>query len=59
VKETFLPIGRLREEFNKLYEYLEALDSPIVFSHNDLLLGNVISPANGALKGVEGVAAKK
>ncbi|EDX01894.2 ethanolamine kinase [Drosophila yakuba] len=42
VKETFLPIGRLREEFNKLYEYLEALDSPIVFSHNDLLLGNVI-----------------
>ncbi|XP_016998602.2 ethanolamine kinase [Drosophila takahashii] len=42
VKETFLPIGRLREEFNKLYEYLEALNSPIVFSHNDLLLGNVI-----------------
>lgn len=42
MKETFLPIGRLREEFNKLYEYLEALDSPIVFSHNDLLLGNVI-----------------
>ncbi|XP_016976738.1 ethanolamine kinase isoform X1 [Drosophila rhopaloa] len=42
VKETFLPISRLREEFNKLYEYLEALDSPIVFSHNDLLLGNVI-----------------
>ncbi|KAH8341771.1 hypothetical protein KR067_001827 [Drosophila pandora] len=42
VKDTFLPIARLREEFNKLYEYLEALDSPIVFSHNDLLLGNVI-----------------
>ncbi|KAH8409192.1 hypothetical protein KR009_010213 [Drosophila setifemur] len=42
VKGTFLPIGRLREEFNKLYEYLVALDSPIVFSHNDLLLGNVI-----------------
>ncbi|XP_017063789.1 ethanolamine kinase [Drosophila eugracilis] len=46
VKETFLPIGRLREEFNKLYEYLEALDSPIVFSHNDLLLGNVIYTQN-------------
>ncbi|XP_034472910.1 ethanolamine kinase [Drosophila innubila] len=42
VKGTFLPIGRLREEFNNLYKYLEALESPIVFSHNDLLLGNVI-----------------
>ncbi|XP_017062291.1 ethanolamine kinase [Drosophila ficusphila] len=42
VKDTFLPIGRLREEFNTLYKYLEALDSPIVFSHNDLLLGNVV-----------------
>ncbi|KAH8362067.1 hypothetical protein KR200_001774 [Drosophila serrata] len=42
VKGTFLPISRLRDEFNKLYEYLEALDSPIVFSHNDLLLGNVV-----------------
>ncbi|KAH8280755.1 hypothetical protein KR054_009758 [Drosophila jambulina] len=42
VKGTFLPICRLRDEFNKLYEYLEALDSPIVFSHNDLLLGNVV-----------------
>ncbi|XP_017034923.1 ethanolamine kinase [Drosophila kikkawai] len=42
VKGTFLPISRLRDEFNKLYKYLEALDSPIVFSHNDLLLGNVV-----------------
>lgn len=42
VNGTFLPIGRLREEFNNLYKYLEALESPIVFSHNDLLLGNVI-----------------
>ncbi|EDW37872.1 GL21336 [Drosophila persimilis] len=42
VKGTFLPIGRLREEFNSLYKYLVALDSPIVFSHNDLLLGNVV-----------------
>ncbi|TDG42769.1 hypothetical protein AWZ03_010816 [Drosophila navojoa] len=42
VKGTFLPIGRLREEFNNLYKYLEALESPIVFSHNDLLLGNVV-----------------
>ncbi|KAH8387317.1 hypothetical protein KR093_006302 [Drosophila rubida] len=42
VKGTFLPISRLREEFNNLYKYLEALQSPIVFSHNDLLLGNVV-----------------
>ncbi|EDW57418.1 ethanolamine kinase [Drosophila virilis] len=42
VNGTFLPIGRLREEFNNLYKYLEALKSPIVFSHNDLLLGNVV-----------------
>ncbi|KAH8316836.1 hypothetical protein KR074_011119 [Drosophila pseudoananassae] len=46
VKDTFLPIARLRKEFNKLYQYLEALDSPIVFSHNDLLLGNVIYTKN-------------
>ncbi|BFG01287.1 ethanolamine kinase [Drosophila madeirensis] len=42
VKGTFLPICRLREEFNSLYKYLVALGSPIVFSHNDLLLGNVV-----------------
>ncbi|XP_030379490.1 ethanolamine kinase [Scaptodrosophila lebanonensis] len=42
VKGTFLPISRLREEFNSLFKYLEALESPIVFSHNDLLLANVV-----------------
>lgn len=33
---------RLHDEFTELYAHLVALNSPIVFSHNDLLLGNVI-----------------
>ncbi|XP_013097744.2 ethanolamine kinase [Stomoxys calcitrans] len=39
---VFLPIKRMRDEFAELYKRLEALDSPVVFAHNDLLLGNVI-----------------
>lgn len=39
---TFLPISRMREEFAELYKKLETLKSPIVFAHNDLLLGNVV-----------------
>lgn len=39
---TFLPITRMRQEFADLYKRLEALGSPVVFAHNDLLLGNVI-----------------
>ncbi|XP_023301569.2 ethanolamine kinase [Lucilia cuprina] len=39
---TFLPITRMRKEFSELYKRLEALGSPLVFTHNDLLLGNVI-----------------
>lgn len=42
VKASFLPIRRLREEFAELYKHLLTLNSPIVFCHNDLLLGNVI-----------------
>ncbi|XP_004520078.1 ethanolamine kinase [Ceratitis capitata] len=42
VEETFLPIKRLRDEFNALYRHLERLDSPVVFAHNDLLLGNIV-----------------
>ncbi|XP_053949076.1 ethanolamine kinase [Anastrepha ludens] len=42
VEETFLPIKRLRDEFNALYRHLERLNSPVVFSHNDLLLGNIV-----------------
>lgn len=42
VEETFLPIKRLRDEFDALYRQLERLGSPVVFAHNDLLLGNII-----------------
>lgn len=35
-------IAELRLEFEALYSRLKRLGSPIVFAHNDLLLGNVI-----------------
>lgn len=35
-------IQALRTEFSSLYAHLKTLGSPIVFAHNDLLLGNVI-----------------
>lgn len=38
-------VADLRIEFDSLYEHLKRLDSPIVFAHNDLLLGNVIYTA--------------
>lgn len=40
--KTFPPIAKLRDEFNSLHEKLLTLNSPVVFAHNDLLLGNVI-----------------
>ncbi|KAL9879457.1 ethanolamine kinase [Glossina fuscipes] len=39
---TFLPVERMRQEFAQLYKRLETLNSPVVFSHNDLLLGNIV-----------------
>lgn len=42
VAATFPPVSKLREEFNELYTALEKLNSPVLFCHNDLLLGNVI-----------------
>lgn len=39
------PVSALRLEFEALYEQLKKLGSPIVFAHNDLLLGNVIYTA--------------
>ncbi len=42
MKEIFPPIRQLKDEFAKLYKHLETLNSPIVFCHNDLLLGNVV-----------------
>lgn len=35
-------VSKLTKEFDFLYGELKKLDSPIVFAHNDLLLGNVI-----------------
>lgn len=34
--------NKLEEEANMLEDHLNSLGCPIVFSHNDLLLGNVI-----------------
>lgn len=33
---------QLTEEFEQLYATLESLNSPLLFCHNDLLLGNVV-----------------
>lgn len=43
---TFLPVERMRQEFAQLYKRLETLNSPVVFSHNDLLLGNIVYTQN-------------
>lgn len=42
VKANFLPIRQFKDEFAELYKHLAPLNSPMVFCHNDLLLGNVI-----------------
>lgn len=39
------PVAELRAEYESLYARLKGLASPIVFAHNDLLLGNVIYTA--------------
>lgn len=38
--------SQLISEFHSLYSHLNFLDSPIVFCHNDLLLGNIIYSQN-------------
>ena len=40
--ENIKPKSVLEEEFKQLREHLEALHSPIVFCHNDLLVNNLI-----------------
>ncbi|EAA06461.5 AGAP000010-PA [Anopheles gambiae str. PEST] len=42
VWKVFPSVAQLRNEFEELYGRLLATDSPVVFCHNDLLLGNVI-----------------
>lgn len=39
---SFGSITKLRIEYERLKSYLSKTDSPIVFAHNDLLLGNVV-----------------
>lgn len=41
-EEMIQPLCELRSESEQLKSHLIKLGSPIVFSHNDLLLGNVI-----------------
>ncbi|KAI8987582.1 kinase-like domain-containing protein [Mycotypha africana] len=40
--ETNFDMKKIRSELETLIESLETLESPIVFSHNDLLYGNII-----------------
>lgn len=38
----FPSLEELHNDFNSLYNHLKQMQSPVVFCHNDLLLGNVI-----------------
>ena len=40
--ETIKPKHVLKKELEDLWNHLEALKSPVVFCHNDLLLKNII-----------------
>ncbi|KAG5680417.1 hypothetical protein PVAND_009925 [Polypedilum vanderplanki] len=42
VANIFPSVSKLREEFDSLYDALQRTNSPVLFCHNDLLLGNVI-----------------
>lgn len=42
VKTKFPSVASLREEFHELYSALEKSNSPVLFCHNDLLLGNIV-----------------
>ncbi|XP_055586418.1 ethanolamine kinase [Uranotaenia lowii] len=46
ISQIFPSAMDLRSEFKHLYGKLQKLNSPIVFCHNDLLLGNVIHTAD-------------
>ncbi|XP_041973074.1 ethanolamine kinase [Aricia agestis] len=51
---SFGSITRLRIEFERLKSKLTKTDSPIVFAHNDLLLGNVIyNEISGTVKFID------
>lgn len=46
VTAIFPSVTKLREEFNELHDALQRTNSPVLFCHNDLLLGNVIYTEN-------------
>lgn len=42
-RESILPsLEELKLEFNQLYTIVSKIKSPVVFAHNDLLLGNIL-----------------
>lgn len=42
-REELLPTkAELRAEFDKLFAVVSKIKSPVVFTHNDLLLGNIL-----------------
>ncbi|XP_055322722.1 ethanolamine kinase [Sitodiplosis mosellana] len=41
-EELLPPIHEIRAEFNRLYAVVSKIKSPVVFAHNDLLLGNIL-----------------
>ena len=41
-RQNFLPYEELLMEFYALKELLMSLDSPVVFAHNDLSMGNIM-----------------
>lgn len=46
ISQIFPKTDELRRDFDELYKRLTQLNSPTVFCHNDLLLGNVIYSAD-------------
>jgi ethanolamine kinase len=42
ISSIFPSVSKMREEFDELYNALVKENSPVLFCHNDLLLGNVI-----------------
>lgn len=50
-RESLLPTKQqLRTEFNDLYYEVSKIESPVVFAHNDLLLGNILYDGSGENK---------
>lgn len=40
------PIDEIRAEFNRLYAVVSKIKNPVLFAHNDLLLGNILYDAS-------------